>query len=316
MQEGYVEIGGIPTHIMTWGKWIDEPFEDLHEIERQEVIICIPGNPGLPGFYTKFCATLYESLNNKIPIWCIGHAGHDDPPLKENRNKVPDLNGNERLFDLKGQVEHKRAFIEKYLSSEVKIYLIGHSIGAYMNLELLKIPEIKSKVLKSYKLFPTVEKMASSPNGKLFTTFFPWAMQIAVWFYWLFSLLPQKIRIFIIYLYFMVLRIPNYFIGTALKYSKPRVVEKVIFLAIDEMNTVVDLDTDTIVENQDILKFYYGASDGWTPVEYCTQLQKRVPGIDAQICNRGIAHAFVLRSGPEMGYIVADWIKEMQTDRN
>lgn len=304
MQEGYVDVGELYTHIMTWGKWIEEPFDTTKE---REIAICITGNPGLPGFYTKFLSTLYESLDKRMPVWCIGHLGHDDPPTSSGKI-VPDLTDNEKIFDLKGQIFHKQAFIEQYVPKDVKIHFIGHSIGAYMILELLKIPEIKNRVVKSYMLFPTVERMAESPNGKFFTTFFPWMTKIAVFVYTLFAMLPKKFRIFIIFLYFSIFRIDKHFIGTALKYTQPHIVEKVIHLAVDEMHKVLELDTDHIRSNQKLLKFYYGSSDGWTPVKYYYELKEKIPEIDAELCNRGIAHAFVLRSGREMGYIVADWI--------
>lgn len=303
MQEGYVDVGELTTHIMTWGKWIEEKFSP----DEKEVVICITGNPGLVGFYTKFLASVYETLDRKIPVWAIGHIGHDDPP-KSSGKSVPDLMDNEKIFDLQGQVFHKRAFIEQYVPKDVKIHLIGHSIGAYMNLELLKIPEIKSKVIKSYMLFPTVERMATSPNGKFFTTFFPWMTKLAIFVYTLFVLLPKKFRIFIIYLYFTLFRIEKHFIGTALKYTQPHIVQKVLHLAVDEMEKVLELDVDLIKENLNVLKFYYGASDGWTPVQYYYDLKQKIPEVDADLCQRGIAHAFVLRSGPEMGYMVGDWI--------
>ena len=68
MHEAYVNIADIPTHIMTWGKWIEESWND----NKKEVIICITGNPGLPGFYTKFLSTMHEDLGQEIPCWIIG----------------------------------------------------------------------------------------------------------------------------------------------------------------------------------------------------------------------------------------------------
>lgn len=71
MQEGFVDkVNSVPTHIFTWGQWIS-PYEE----SKKELIIVITGNPGLPGFYTTFCSTLYNELDNKIPVWAIGHAG-------------------------------------------------------------------------------------------------------------------------------------------------------------------------------------------------------------------------------------------------
>lgn len=38
MKDDYVEINGIPTRILTYGKWIDEPFK-----KNDELILCITG---------------------------------------------------------------------------------------------------------------------------------------------------------------------------------------------------------------------------------------------------------------------------------
>lgn len=308
MQEDYVEIGELPTHIMTWGKTLNESFQK----EEKEVCICITGNPGLPGFYTTFLSTIHEELGKKMPVWVIGQAGHDDPPESSDKS-VPVLKDNEKLFDLQGQIYHKASFIERYVPQGVKIHLIGHSIGAWMILELLKTPSIKSKIQHCYLLFPTIERMAVSPNGRFFTTIFPRLNFIAVWFYWFVSVLPTQLKIFLISIYFAIFRVPNTFIGTALKYAKPSVAEKVVFLANEEMKRVRDADLETIENNKHLLKFYYGTTDGWVPVSYCTDLKARIPDIDADLCTRRIAHAFVLRSGPEMGYIVADWIRRKST---
>lgn len=71
MQDGYVEINKVPTHIFTWGQWVEDEFKE----ENKEIVLIITGNPGLPGFYTKFCSSLYNELDKKVPIWVIGHAG-------------------------------------------------------------------------------------------------------------------------------------------------------------------------------------------------------------------------------------------------
>ena len=68
MHEAYVNITEIPTHIMTWGKWIEESWNN----NEKELIICITGNPGLPGFYTKFISTMHDDLGQEIPCWIIG----------------------------------------------------------------------------------------------------------------------------------------------------------------------------------------------------------------------------------------------------
>lgn len=67
MKESFVVLNDIPTHIITWGQRINEPFSGC-----KEVILMVTGNPGLPGFYTKFLSTVHQTLNSKIPVWLVG----------------------------------------------------------------------------------------------------------------------------------------------------------------------------------------------------------------------------------------------------
>lgn len=71
MREGFVEINSVPTHICTWGKWIEE---ELNE-KTKDLVLIVSGNPGLPGFYLTFAQSLYNEFDETVPIWVIGHAG-------------------------------------------------------------------------------------------------------------------------------------------------------------------------------------------------------------------------------------------------
>lgn len=224
---------------------------------------------------------------------------------------MPQLSGNEELFNLGGQIAHKIDFIKKYVPQHVKIHLIGHSIGAWMILQLLKEQEIRDRIKKCYMLFPTVERMMESPNGWLFTKVaMPLYSVFGYVFFNLFNWLPVWIRIFLIQIYFLIFAIPNHYIGTALKYTKPSVAEKVVFLADDEMGRVRGLQRDLVEEHMHLLKFYYGTTDGWVPVSYYNQLKLDFPQVDAQLDSKGIAHAFVLRHSKPMASIVSKMIQQ------
>lgn len=201
-------------------------------------------------------------------------------------------------------------FIEKYVPRGVKIHLIGHSIGAWMILELLKRPEIKERVQKCYLLFPTIERMATSSNGFFLTRIVGPAYFLVRWFSQVFLMLPLFVQTFLIYMYFLIFSIPETFLGTALKYANPNVMEKVYFLAKDEMKRVVNLDVEVVKENLSLLKLYYGTTDGWVPVKYFKEIKEAIPELDAELDTKKIEHAFVLRSSTEMGNIVAEWIKD------
>lgn len=159
-------------------------------------------------------------------------------------------------------------------------------------------------------LFPTIERMATSSNGFYLTRIVAPFYFLVRWFLSAFLLLPVFAQTFLIYMYFLIFSIPETFLGTALKYAAPSVMEKVYFMAKDEMRRVKAVDVDVIKENVKLLKFYYGASDGWVPVKYYKELKEKVPGLEAEVDTKKIEHAFVLRSSNEMGNIVAEWIRD------
>lgn len=39
------------------------------------------GNPGIPEYYEEFMHTLWEKSSEKIPVWCVSHAGHVSGPV-------------------------------------------------------------------------------------------------------------------------------------------------------------------------------------------------------------------------------------------
>ena len=36
----------------------------------------LAGNPGVPEYYQQFMHTLWKKSGEKIPVWCVGQAGH------------------------------------------------------------------------------------------------------------------------------------------------------------------------------------------------------------------------------------------------
>lgn len=296
MQDEFISVGSTPTHIATWG------IGKTEEIQKcEELVLLIPGNPGLIGYYNEFLDTIYKTL--KMPLCVISHAGHDlpiggVPPVEEKQS-----------YDLEFQTQHKINFINKYVPSSVRLYLVGHSIGCKIIMNMLKNKNIDKQVVKCYLLFPTVERMAESPNGKFLTKFVLPIVPLILFLSWIFTLFPSKIQYSLLYLYFLVRGSGNNTNDVTRQLINPLILKNVFFLADDEMNTVQELDHNAIDLYKDKLFFYYGASDNWTPVSYFEQLLKLHPNVKAQLCNNNFEHAFVLSSSKEMGLCVSDLIK-------
>ena len=54
--------------------------------------------------------------------------------------------------------------------------------------------------------------------------------------------------------------------------------------------------------------------DHWCPVEYHTNIVQSVPGLKAELCKKGYAHAFVLKTSEEMAEQVCAWLQEDFSD--
>lgn len=194
----------------------------------------------------------------------------------------------------------------------MKITFVGHSIGSWMILELLKIPEIKQRVKHCYCLFPTIERMAISPNGAAKIDFTYRYLPVFKFILSIIAALPLIIRTFIIYIYFYFNNLPVHFLGSGLKYSNPVAFENSITLAQEEMQRVVDLDVQHVEANKKILKFYYSVRDGWVPLKYYTELKERIPDVDAEVDQFNMPHVFTSTEKYEfeMANLLSSWIKE------
>lgn len=95
---------------------------------------------------------------------------------------------------------------------------------------------------------------------------------------------------------------------TIIHFIDPAVLEKVFYMLFNEMDILSKRNNESIKENKDKIKFYYGKTDGWVPVMYYENLKKDIPGVDAELCVRNFEHDFCLRNSSEVGEMVASWI--------
>lgn len=296
VNETFIELNSVPTKISTLGKAIGDTFE-----VGENLVIIIPGNPGINSFYDKFAKRIHEKL--KCSVWCIGHAGHN---LSQLLKTVPLHKDNTELYGLKGQVQNKVDFFAKYIPGNAKVHLIGHSIGSYMVLELLENPSISKQIHHSYLLFPTIEYMANTGNGKILTNYVKYIVWLAVLLSGLFVILPRFLQTALIYGYMNIVGIPNYNCESIRQLVKPCVLRRVFLLAYEEMDQVLNRNDLSIKNNVKKIKLLYGKFDGWTPMSYYHNIKNDFPDINAEVTT--INHAFVLKNSCEVADIINEWI--------
>ncbi|KAK3537103.1 hypothetical protein QTP70_002110 [Hemibagrus guttatus] len=214
----------------------------------------------------------------------------------------------EDVFGLNGQIEHKLGFLLEHVPRDTHLILIGHSIGCYIILEMMKRdPELK--VVKSVLLFPTIERMASSPQGKFMTPVLCHLRYVVYLPIFLLSLLPERLKAGMVQLVLRNMRsLDTSCVPATLSLINVDCAANAMYMGSQEMRMVLDRDNLTIQQHLDKLIFYYGATDHWCPVQYFQDIRRDFPDGDIRLCERGLRHAFVLDAGEEMANMITKWI--------
>lgn len=274
------------------------------------LFLIIPGNPGVVGFYRTFMQTLHSMFEYRYPVWAVSHAGHCAPPA--SMDMVEDASSaaaEDDVFGLNGQIEHKLAFLRKHVPRETSLVLVGHSIGCYIILDMMKRdPELK--VLKAVMLFPTIERMAETPQGKVMTPVLCHMRYVAYLPVFLLSLLPDPLKAALIKLVFSGIRsLDHAVVQPTVGLLSGDCAANAMYMGGQEMKKVLERDNVTIKKHLDKLIFYYGATDHWCPVQYYHDIRQDFPHGDFRLCERGLRHAFVLDAGRQVAKMVVEWIR-------
>lgn len=301
-QTDFMYCSGAVTEVLKFGSC------QLHSGHKLLFLI-IPGNPGVVGFYKTFMQTLHVMFGYQHPVWAVSHAGHCVPPA--SMDMVEDASSAEEndVFGLNGQIEHKLAFLRKLVPRETSLVLVGHSIGCYVILEMMKRnPELK--VLKAVLLFPTIERMAQTPQGKVMTPVLCHMRYVAYLPLFLLSLLPDTIKASLIKLVLGgISSLDSSVIQPTVGLLSGDSAANAMYMGGQEMRKVLERDNITIKKNLDKLIFYYGATDHWCPVQYYHDIKQDFPHGDFRLCENGFRHAFVLDAGRDVAKMMVEWIR-------
>lgn len=285
-------VDGKPTELLTLGSSIDE--------NPKDIILIIPGNPGVTSYYKTFMQTVYSQMEGSHAVWALSHAGHCKTDMKFSGPV---------LYDLSEQIAHKIRFLKECIPEGASVTLVGHSIGCKIILDC--ISSLKGEkgvhIKQSYLLFPTIERMKDTPQG---VRLWP----ILYYFRWLVVLLATIINLLPTFLKHKVHdvfypNVPRCCAEATLELLHPNIVRNVLWMAFNELKEVLKPDLETLEQNSDNILLYYGAKDGWCPLSFREELLVQLPNINSQICSSNIDHAFVLHSSETMGKLLAEWIK-------
>lgn len=282
-------VGGIPTHVFSL---------ESRSPKRTPLVVVIPGSPGMAHFYIPFASKLFDIGQEQFDIAVVSHAGHSPGHYKDTFCAHGDANESTGSatdwYTLQDQITHKLAFIEEEAQDRELIF-IGHSIGCWIILHMLKKLH-PSKILHVFLLFPTIEKMAMTPNAQSLVSHLWSSLRMPFTaLLWLSSrLIPYFVKKWVLSIHFSTTPCEHL---QHLAQGTINIDEKSIYnilrMAKQEINEVVDPPLNVIDANIDKMVFYYGVGDRWNVDSCYRDMATRYPEKDVNLCQLNINHAFV-----------------------
>lgn len=144
-------------------------------------VIFITGNPGCIGYYHSFLSILGKGLWREA----IDFYGHSLANFVDEVQGADKVEAPREILNLQGQILYMEELLQHYVESVIrnagtkgevkhpKIIIIGHSVGAYIGLEIMrrwrekgtKAESEKMRVVGFIGLWPTITWIGKSPNG-------------------------------------------------------------------------------------------------------------------------------------------------------
>lgn len=302
IRSSWVDSVTTQSRVLTLGHGVED---SLTTLDGQKLIVVIPGNPGMGAMYQDFMRVLSECLDDaRLSIWSFSYVGHD--------TQTPPTLPTAPTYDLEDQIEHKIALLKKLVPRTTQLTLIGHSIGCKICMEIFK--RNNSHTIRDvYFLFPTIENMVTTDRGR---QVLPWVTSfrlLAVAIMCVLSLIPDFLLRVLLKMRYS--KASSKFVAATLDFVNSNHLNNCLMLAKNELETVLDLDADTIRAMIGKLHILFGKDDGWSPLTYRDNLLRTVPDFpetEAVIDSGNIPHAFVEFNSEVTATIVADWIKKKE----
>ncbi|KAL8762749.1 MAG: hypothetical protein Q9184_001289 [Pyrenodesmia sp. 2 TL-2023] len=327
---------------------------------QEYLIFHIPGNPGLIPFYDPFFSTLHTLLEATSALQaCNFHiCGHS---LAGFETSIQDATGSAELVGLEQQIDYMDELlyarvdeIRHETGSTPKVILMGHSVGAYILLEVIRRhrKQIESKRYQDFDLiggvllFPTITHIARSPSGIVASALLriPGSAHIgSAIVKTLLYLIPTNI---LYHLVRLIMRFPEHAARTTTALIRsPMGIKEVLYLAKDEMDMITNdkwgeeiwgaatepgtTQGDTINSN---LVFFWGSHDAWVARKTRDELirargaripLKRVESTPEEawkptmfIDDGKIPHGFCLKHSETVAEKVSDWVEDIIYNHN
>ncbi|PLN75181.1 hypothetical protein BDW42DRAFT_181173 [Aspergillus taichungensis] len=302
------------------------------------VIYMISGNPGLISYYHTFLSTLADRLStlstkqnipNEFHIYGHSLSGFEVEESSPSNGNGNDNDSTTQPCSLEEQICLVQRKLDSFIggletgSRKAKVILVGHSVGSYIAMEVLRRHRERSSgakdsssgavgfdIIGGAMLFPTVVDIALSPSGRKLTSILSFIPQLAllagIFVRILVACVPGSILRFLVRFYMQSASDEMVTATTSFIQSK-RGVRQALHMAADEMQTITaDKWSDDVWgvpgagEPLTQLFFYFGRNDHWVAErtrDDIIQMRGRhvAGGPKMVVCEEGLPHAFVLK---------------------
>ena len=233
----------------TWRNVIN-PFHDNKQ-DPFTLYVFFPGNPGIPHLYMDFLSHVHHhlkktqsSLSHHILLW--SHAGHCTlDPYQYHQD--------EKMISLSDQIVMKQTFLHEIvkLHPSIRIVLIGHSIGAYMVTTIAV--SLHEHVDTLLLLHPTLLHMRKTPQGEKLHQFFPYFASLGQFVHVIRQVCPSFLLSLLVKSFGHSKNISH----GVLEILHGRHVRQILYMADNEMETVLELTNEMLNINRLEMKISY-----------------------------------------------------------
>ena len=286
----------------------------------------ITGNPGTIHFYLHFLSRLHHLSHRALHIHSLSFAGHQSVAALERSVSA------QPLYDLKDQTDIWLAYLREWTEQHEEqgekgqVVLCGHSIGAWMALELADQLG-GDRILHSFLLFPTLSQMARTPAGKRLQYPFAYGRPVFVLLARLIVTFVPTVLLRMLVGYILSFSYPHTTANrrielddtadTVVELFSPYILSQCFYLAHSELQTVVDerpSHTRLMAEGRATL--VSGAADEWDPAWVQEERRERIQGLREVRMEKGVRHAFVAGDSERVAEIVWQELQKLTQPRS
>lgn len=267
------------------------------------LVVFIPGNPGLPHFYLPLMRDIVRRFGKHHEVRALSHAGHFMP-----------WKNNGKVFDLHHHHEHKIAYLNQRIKEnpELKLVLVAHSIGAYLQLKVMKA--FPDHIAKAVFMQPTFHHIGKSAKGTQMMPLFRYRHQAVKLVKLLQFLTPLALRRWLSSLAVGSVK-EEAFVDISVSLVNHQVMLNVLHMAHQEMQQVGDVDEATLRLHEHKSLIVYSPIDGWVPNEFVQMFQLKFGKARHRVIPQG--HGFMVEhnGSRDMADHIALWVADVLQDK-